>query len=81
MRRIDILKAGEVKVERFLPYSFTKNEEYLSSMQLLERLRERSSRREIRKIAKKHQLPVNEEKILFAKKIINIMLNETRDGK
>ncbi|MEA3490352.1 MAG: hypothetical protein U9R27_00460 [Campylobacterota bacterium] len=81
MRRINILKAREAKTKRFLLYSFTQSEEYLSSMQLLERLRERSSRKEIRKLAKKHQLPTDEEKILFAKKIIKIMLDETRDGK
>ena len=81
MRRIKIIKAGEVAVSPFVPQTFTKNEEFLSSIELLEILRAKSSKRAIRKLAKKKGFSYDAEKIRFAGKIINMMLDESCNGK
>ncbi len=81
MRRIKIIKAGEVAVSPFVPHDFTKNEGFLSSMELLETLRAKSSKRAIRKLAKEKGLSQDAEKIRFARKIINMMLDESCNGK
>ena len=81
MKRIKVLRANEAKVEPFVPESFTENEVILSSMEILEYLRSRSSKKAIRKMAQTKGIPFDEEKILFSKKIINIIVDEISNGK
>ena len=81
MRRIKIIKAGEAAVSPFIPRNFTENEGFLSSMELLETLRAKSSKRAIRKLAKAKGFSQDAEKIRFARKIINTMLDESCNGK
>ncbi|MEA3418681.1 MAG: hypothetical protein U9Q90_04705 [Campylobacterota bacterium] len=81
MKRIKVLKAGEAEVQPFVPVSFNQNEEFLSSMKIIEFMRTQNSKKEIRKVAEKRGLPYDDEKILFAKKIISNMLDEISDTK
>ena len=81
MRRIRIVKAGEVAVSPFVPHSFTKNEEFLSTIGLIEILRAKSSKKAIRKLVKEKGFSHDAEKIRFARKIINTMLDEINNGK
>lgn len=81
MRRIKIVKAGEVAVSPFAPQNFTQNEEFLSSIELLETLRTKSSKRAIRNLAKEKGFSHDAEKIRFARKIINTMLDESCNEK
>ncbi len=81
MKRIKIIKAGEAVVSPFVPRSFTQNEEFLSSIGLLKILRAKSSKKAIRKLAEEKRLSHDAEKIRFAGKIINMMLDESCNGK
>ena len=81
MRRIRIVKAGEVAVSPFVPHSFTQNEEFLSTMELIKALREKSSKKAIRNLAKEKGFSQDIEKIRFARKIINTILDEINNGK
>ena len=81
MRRIKIVKAGEVVVSPFIPHSFTQNEEFLSTIGLIEVLRAKSSKKAIRDLAKEKGFSQDAEKIRFARKIINTMLDEMSNGK
>ena len=81
MKKIKMFRAGEVSVKPFVPHSFTQNEESLSTMGLPEILRTKSSKRTIRKMAKREGLPYDEEKIRFAKKIITMIADEISNGK
>ncbi len=76
MKRIKILKAGEVEVDSYKPHSFTKNQDFLSSIEVLSKLNKMNSKKNIKKIAKKSGLTYDNEKMLFAMEIINTMLNE-----
>jgi len=76
LRSIKVLKADRVAVEPYVPYSFTQNEEFLSTMRRLEVLHRKNSKRMIRKMAKENGLTYREEDIDFAKKIIHIIVNE-----
>ena len=81
MRHIKIVKADEVTVSPFIPRSFNQNEEFLSSIGLLKILRDKSSKKAIRKMAKEMGISQNTEKIHFARRIINTILDETSNGK
>ncbi|MEA3456817.1 MAG: hypothetical protein U9R26_09930 [Campylobacterota bacterium] len=81
MRRIKIIKAGKEEVSPFIPHSFTQNEDFLSSIELLETLRVKSSKKAIRKLAEEKELSCDAQKIRFARKIINMMLDESCNGK
>jgi len=83
LKRVEILKAKEVEieVEDFKPYSFLRDEEYLSSVELLEYFQRKNSKKSIKRLAQKSDLPYSREKILFTIDIINMMLNEINDGK
>jgi len=81
LRRIKIIKAAEVAVSPFVPHSFTQNEEFLSTIGLIEALREKSSKKAIRNLAKEKGFSQDAEKIRFARKIINTMLDESCNGK
>jgi len=81
LKRVKILKAKEVEVEDFKPYSFVRNEEYLSSIELLEYIQKKNCSKSIKKIAQKSGYVYSEEKISFTINIINMMLNEINDGK
>ena len=81
MKCIKIIKVGKVAVSPFVPYSFTQNEEFLSTIGLIEALREKSSKKAIRKLAKEKGFSQDAEKIRFARKIINTMLDESCNGK
>ena len=81
MKRIKIVKAGEVVGSPFPPHSFTQNEDFLSTIELLETLRAKSSKRAILKMAKEKRLSHDAEKIRFARKIISTMLDESCNGK
>jgi hypothetical protein len=76
LKRIRVFKESEVTVHPFVPYSFTQNEEFLSSIRQLEVLRSKNSKHMIRKMAKQNGLPYNEEHIHFAKKILHIIVDE-----
>ena len=71
-----IFKAGEVETRPFVPESFTKNEDNLSSMEIIASLRRGSSKKSIRNLAKKRGLDPSEKEIRFAKKMIKILLDE-----
>jgi hypothetical protein len=81
LKRVEILKAKEVEVEDFKPYSFLRDKEHLSSVEPLEYFQRKNSKKSIKRLAQKSNLPYNEEKILFTIDIINMMLNEINDGK
>jgi len=81
LRRIKILKAGEVEVDSYQPHSFTRNQDFLSNIEILDRLSKMSSKKNIKKISKKSRLPYDDDKILFATEVINIMLNEINNEK
>ena len=66
MREIKAFKRGKAAAGLLIPHSFIKNEEYLSNMKRIEVLRYGGTR----KFGKKE--------ISFAKKLINIIVNETR---
>ena len=66
MREIKAFKRGKAAVGPSILYSFTKNEEYLSNIKRIEVLRYGGTR----KFGKKE--------IGFAKKLVNIIVNETR---
>lgn len=78
MKKIKVFKADEVAVKPFIPHSFTQNEEFLSTMELIENLRAKSSRKTIRKLAKMNKISYDDEKIHFASTIINTMLDEMK---
>ncbi len=78
MKEIKIVKSDEVIVKPFVPHSFTQNEEFLSTMGLIEILRDKSSKKSIRKLAKQKGILYDDEKIHFAKEIINTMLDEIK---
>ncbi len=78
MKEIKIFKSDEVVVKPFVPHSFTQNEEFLSTMELIKALRVKSSKKAIRKLAKKTELSYDDEKIRFAREIINRMLDEIK---
>ena len=78
MKEIKIFKSDEVLVKPFAPHSFTQNEEFLSTMGLIEALRAKSSKKAIRKLAKQTELSYDDEKIRFAREIINRMLDEIK---
>ena len=81
MKEIQLFKANELEVKPFVPHRFTKNEEFLSTMGLTEILRAKSSKRMIRKMAKREKLSCDDEKIRFARKIINMIADEISNGK
>ena len=81
MKRIKILKAGEAEVQPFVPASFNQNEEFLSSIKTVELFHAQNSKKTIQKLAAKQGLSYDDEKILFAKKIISSMLDEISDRK
>jgi hypothetical protein len=81
VKEIRRFRADEVRVEPFVPHSFNQNEEFLSSMALPEILRSKSSKGVIRKMAKREGLSSDEEKIRFARKIINLIADEISNGK
>lgn len=70
-----------VEVREYKPHSFTQNQEYLSSMQIVESIRQNSSGQAIKKLAKKENMHYDNDKIEFAKEILKIMLDEISDGK
>ncbi len=78
MKKIKVFKADEVSVKPFIPHSFTQNEEFLSTIEFIEVLRAKSSRREILKLAKMNKISYDDEKINFAGTIINMMLDEMK---
>ena len=80
MKEIKVFKAEEVAVRSFAPHAFTQNEAFLSSIELLEALRTKSSKSWIWKMAKEEGFSWDEEKIDFAWKIINTMLDEINNG-
>jgi len=81
LKEIRRFRAGELEVTPFVPHRFTQNEEFLSTMGLIEILRAKSSKRMIRKMAKRENLSCDEEKIRFAKKIIKMIADEISNGK
>ncbi len=76
MKKIKVFKADEVSVKPFIPHSFTQNEEFLSTIELIEALRGKSSIIAIEKLAKMNNISYDDEKIHFASTIINTMLDE-----
>lgn len=81
MKRIKIIKAGKVAVSPYIPHSFTQNEEFLSNIELLEALRAKSSKKAMRNLAEEKGFSHDVQKIRFARKIINTMLDESYNGK
>ncbi len=81
MRRIKVLKAGEVEVDRYQPHSFTQNQNTSNGIDILDRLTMMSSKKAIKKIAKKSGLRYDDDKISFATEVINRMLNEMDNEK
>ena len=81
MRRIKVLKAGEVEVDTYRPHSFTQLQDSLSSAELIARLHKKNSKKNIKKIAKRDGLPYDDDKIIFAIEVINTILNEIDDEK
>jgi len=81
LRRIKILKAGEIKVDSYQPHSFVQNQVFLSNREILDRFREMSSKKSIKRVSKKSGLVYDDDKILFATEVINIILNEIDDEK
>lgn len=79
--KADKLEAGKVEIEKYQPHSFTQNQEYLSSMQIIESFRKRSNKQSIKKLAKRNSISYDDKQIAFATEIINIMLDEISDGK
>jgi hypothetical protein len=75
------VKRGKAEVHPFVPVSFNQNEEFLSSIEIIEILRTQNSKKAIRRLAEKEALSYDEEQIRFAKKIISKMLDEISDGK
>jgi len=45
LRRIKVLKSGEVIVDSYQPHSFAKNQDHSNSVELLDRLRQISSKK------------------------------------
>ena len=80
MKKITVYKAGEVKVETFVPHIFNQNEVIFSTIEPFKVLLARNNRRSIRKLAEREGLPFDKEKIDFAKKIIRMMVDEIKNG-
>ncbi len=45
MRSIKVVRAERVRVKPYVPYSFTQNEDFLSTIRRLERLHRKNSKR------------------------------------
>jgi hypothetical protein len=75
------LKRGEVIVDNYQPHFFTKAQDHLSSKELLDKLHQISNTKMIKKIAKRNRLNYNDDQVLFATEILNIILDEMDDKK
>ena len=81
MKEAKVFKSKKVELRPFVPHSFTGNEDYSSSIELLEALRAKSSKRMISKMAEERGVSFDKEKIRFAKKVINMILDDISNGK
>ena len=76
-----IFKAGEVEVKPFVPFAFNQNEATLSKMEMFEILHSKNSKRKIRELAEREELSFDKEKVVFARKMIKMMMDEISNGK
>lgn len=65
----------------FVPFAFNQNEATLSKMEIIETLHAKNSKRKIRELAEREEISFDKEKIIFARKMIKMMVDEISNGK
>ena len=81
MKKVKVYKKGELELRPYIAHSFNQNEDILSSMVSIDKLRDKCSKKEIRKTAEKIGIDYNAEMIKFAKKVMYSILDEVENGK
>ena len=81
MRKAKVYKNGEIKTKPYNAHSFNQNEDFLSSMVAIEKLRRKNSKEDIKRIATELGLDFDRATIKFARKVMNKLLDEAENGK
>jgi hypothetical protein len=76
LKEIRVVKADDVTIKPFVAHSFTQSEDFLSTIELIETLRAKSSKKAIKKLANRRDIPYDSEKVEFAALAINMILDE-----